>query len=134
MPEFHSTAASAAGNGFDAFTAAYVMALYFTDTGEGDQPDSEAELAPEALTRIKADCAEFQAVSADLLEQACDRDGYTLERAGHDFWLTRNGHGAGFWDRNELDGDGLGDALTSAAKGFGEVWSYAGDDNLIYVG
>lgn len=21
------------------------------------------------------------------------------ERAGHDFWLTRAGHGAGFWDR-----------------------------------
>lgn len=31
------------------------------------------------------------------------REDYTGdERFGHDFWLTRNGHGAGFWDRSEL--------------------------------
>ncbi len=44
------------------------------------------------------------------------------EQFGHDFILTRNGHGAGFWDR------GLGDAgrrLTDAAKTFGEIHAYA---------
>lgn len=39
-------------------------------------------------------------------------------RAGHDFWLTRNGHGAGFWD-----GDWKEPAatfLTKASQEFGE--------------
>lgn len=27
------------------------------------------------------------------------------EQLGHDLWLTRNHHGAGFWDRNYKDGD-----------------------------
>jgi hypothetical protein len=40
------------------------------------------------------------------------------QHAGHDFWLTRNGHGAGFWDR----GMGmLGDELTAACKPYGSA-------------
>ncbi len=33
----------------------------------------------------------------------------------HDFWLTRNGHGAGYWDGDY--GDELGDTLTEACEG-----------------
>lgn len=45
-------------------------------------------------------------------------------QAGHDFWLTREGHGAGFWDR----GLGVaGDRLSDAAKTFG-----AGDLAMTY--
>lgn len=51
----------------------------------------------------------------------------------HDFWLTRNGHGAGFWDRTELDADELGDRLTVLAKEFGAVDLYQGDDRLLYL-
>jgi len=29
----------------------------------------------------------------------------------HDFWLTRSGRGAGFWDRGEI-GDGVGKKIT----------------------
>ncbi len=46
---------------------------------------------------------------------------------GHDFWLTRNGHGAGFWDRymeaEPKDRERvkeLGDILTAATKVYGE--------------
>lgn len=47
---------------------------------------------------------------------------------GHDFWLTRNGHGAGFWDR------GLGEhgnVLTRAAKTFSSVDLYVNDNGEI---
>jgi hypothetical protein len=58
------------------------------------------------------------------------------ESAGHNFWLTRNGHGTGFWDE-DLDSDAggkkLGDALTALCKKFGEVWTYVGDDKLIHI-
>lgn len=47
---------------------------------------------------------------------------------GHDFTLTRNGHGAGFWDRGLGD---VGDKLTALCKPFGEVSAYVGDDNKI---
>jgi hypothetical protein len=50
-------------------------------------------------------------------------------RAGHDFWLTRNGHGAGFWDRGLGD---LGERLSKAAKVYGEVYLYPGDDGKVY--
>lgn len=39
------------------------------------------------------------------------------EHFGHDFALTRNGHGAGFWDRGLGD---LGDRLTAMSKPYGE--------------
>lgn len=57
---------------------------------------------------------------------------YTQEMiyvAGIDFWLTRNGHGAGFWDRGLGD---VGTRLTCAAHNYGSVDLYAGDDGLIY--
>lgn len=37
---------------------------------------------------------------------------------GHDFALTRNGHGAGFWDRGYGP---VGDRLTDAAESYGEA-------------
>lgn len=40
----------------------------------------------------------------------------------HDFWLTRNGHGCGYWDGDY--GDKLGDLLTKACESRGRqhVW------------
>jgi len=49
---------------------------------------------------------------------------------GHDFWLTRNHHGAGFWDR---DYGKRGDRLTKAAHKFGERHVYVGVDGLLYL-
>lgn len=43
----------------------------------------------------------------------------TIAQIGHDFWLTRNGHGAGFWDR---DLGALGAKLSKIAESFGEVY------------
>lgn len=40
----------------------------------------------------------------------------------HDFWLTRNGHGAGFWDGDYsevVDGREVGDILSELAHSFG---------------
>ncbi len=56
----------------------------------------------------------------------------------HDFWLTRNYHGAGFWDGDYDDYDDLGDeavrALTdlSQSQQFGMVDLYVGDAGKIY--
>ncbi len=46
----------------------------------------------------------------------------------HDFWLTRNGHGAGFWDGDYLEGD----KLTALAESYGGSDLYVGDDGKLY--
>ena len=53
-----------------------------------------------------------------------------LAYAGHDFFLTRCGHGCGYWD-----GDwpkGIAEGLDKLAKGFGAYDLYVGDDGPIY--
>lgn len=50
-----------------------------------------------------------------------DLSGIEPEQLGHDFWLTRNRHGAGFWDRGLGE---VGDKLTRLSHGFGGVELY----------
>jgi hypothetical protein len=49
---------------------------------------------------------------------------------GHDYFLTRNHHGAGFWDRGLGE---LGDLLTSYAHSMGSTYEYLGDDGNVYT-
>jgi hypothetical protein len=55
-------------------------------------------------------------------------------QAGHDLWLTRNGHGAGFWDRNseraDPAGHAAGERLSAAARELGEAYLYLDRDTL----
>lgn len=110
----------------DMFTRAYIEALYFTDTGCDHDIPEDAELAPQTLQSIIADCNGFRAVAREALE----RSGQDESQSGHDFWLTRNGHGVGFWDRGLGD---VGDELTEYAHAYSSVDAYAGDDGLIYL-
>jgi len=115
------------------FIQGYINAIYFTDTGDETQPESDVMMAPETLQLIKNDCRDFIGNAAGLLDEAVTRVGYDAERAGHDFWLTRNGHGAGFWCRDELEDGGLGDKLTAIVAWFHGVGLYTGDDGLAYL-
>ena len=95
------------------------------------------DLAPETLAQMIADCDQFQAQHGDLIRAAidtgevvCGPDFDACERAAHDFWLTRNGHGAGFWDGDWPEP--MSDRLDEAAKAFGEFDLYMGDDGKIH--
>ena len=115
----------------DTFTTAYLEAIEFTDFhSDNEELQNSDGLSPELLASIEADCAAFQEANADDLDEAYDEHGFTLEQAGHDFWLTRNGHGAGFWDRGLGE---RGDRLTAAAHAYGTSELYAGDDGRLYV-
>lgn len=67
---------------------------------------------PETLDAFAQDCDAFQRDHAKDLGDAYEGSvRYNDELAGHDYWLTRNGHGAGFWDRGLGPvGDRLADA------------------------
>ena len=122
----------------DAFTAAYVEAIYFTDAGPDDACDTDDLFSDSAWEQIKGDCEFFQGRAKCLLEDAYETGQYDAAQAGHDFWLTRNGHGSGFWDRKELDGLStinatLGARLTKIAKEFRSLSLVKGDDGLVYL-
>jgi hypothetical protein len=118
----------------DTFTTAYIECALWSSTNEDGQPldddFDESDLAPETMAKMIADCQAFQSENADDLN-AC---GLGMERQGHDFWLTRNRHGAGFWDHGNM-GEQENAALkrlTDAAHLCGTVDLYAGDDGMIY--
>ena len=128
---------------FDEFTWAYIECALWSscDANQGDEPldanyDS-SDLAPETLAEMLEDCADFQKSFGSLVPPGDDA------QAGYDFWLTRNGHGAGFWDGDwarSMPPDHwaarqyktVGDFLTAMSKPYGEVDLYVGDDGLIY--
>jgi hypothetical protein len=118
------------------FTQAYIeCALWITGDDEagyeylGDHFDPE-DIHPDSLGAMLADCADFQQANAADLEAAYETPEYTPSNAGHDFWLTRNGHGAGFWDR---DLGTVGDRLSEACKPYGTRELYLGDDGNIHT-
>lgn len=124
------------GTQIDAFTRGYIgAALWSTmdnsdpDTG-GDPLDKNygiEDLAPSTLAQMKADAEAFQKAEAKDLKES----GLSDSDAGYDFWLTREGHGTGFWDRGLGD---VGERLSKAAKAYGEFDLYVGDDGKIYAG
>lgn len=122
-----------------AFEQAYLTAMFYTS--DELETSGFSNLAPETLASILADCETFKASAAyKLVREAEDNeelgdlfegDGGVSSQAGHDFWLTRNGHGAGFWDGDWPEPHAS--ALDEVAKGFGESSAYLGDNGLIYL-
>lgn len=101
----------------EAFLNAYLECALWADAAELDTEDYTIEdFAPEALEAAHEDCTAF------ITENAEDLRGLDAEHAGHDFWLTRNGHGAGYWDR---PGRARGQRLTDSAQAYPEVNLYA---------
>lgn len=84
------------------------------------------DIAPDTLAEMRRDCDNFcESEAADLAAS-----GLSEEQQGHDFWLTRNGHGAGFWDRGI---GAVGNRLSKAAKVYGGVDLYIGDDGKVHA-
>lgn len=86
-----------------------------------------SDIAPELIEQSKKDITAFYEKAGDTLDR------YDDKQIGHDFWLTRNRHGAGFWDGDYEEVEGDGDKLTEIAQEFGEVDPYVGDDGKIYA-
>jgi hypothetical protein len=129
---------------FDTFLDAYIEAALWAETAigdpkeeeEGDRFDSsfqtmgytEEDISKETMDQMKEDCTKFLNENYDLIKNDEDNAG-NFEQAGHDFWLTRAGHGAGYWDGDWSNGD----ELTAACKKFKNIDLYVGDDGLVYA-
>lgn len=122
------------------FTRAYVTAMLWSTTDEevhkgGAGPDdcldkryNIGDVDSECLEKVMEECRQFMDDNAHKLDACAGLGDYAnpewsvMERAGHDFALTRNGHGAGFGDRNL---GWVGNLLHDASKRYGESYWYA---------
>lgn len=114
----------------DVFQRAYKVAALWSSTDDNGEPlDHGRDLSDihgDTHEAMDKDCASFVDEYWVYLE---DLD---PEQCGHDFWLTRNGHGAGFWDRGLGEvGDRLSDACGCGTK-YPDVDLYVGDDEMVH--
>jgi hypothetical protein len=104
----------------DAFTIACLECALWSSTDGSTESGGEPldanytidDMTVDAIRSLQRDCRSFTAHHG----QDIDRAGLTLQQAGHDFWLTRNGHGTGFWDRGLGE---IGERLSKASKAYG---------------
>lgn len=104
------------------FEQGYIDALLWcgvyeeNESGELTTTDDLFDLSlvsTDALKQIREDCDAFVSTNRELLDATAG----DYSQHGHDFYLTRNRHGAGFWDRGYGD---IGRALTDSAHAYGE--------------
>lgn len=127
-------------NGLPEIVESYLEAVAFTDFGDENEPEDGSKFGPTAQLQAHTEVLEFLKMCSDAGLFKCKGSvfsplgevmmkGYTMNSLAHDFWLTRNRHGTGFWDR----GLGrVGDKLTELAHTCGSRGVYVGDDNLVY--
>lgn len=109
----------------------YLATALWADLPEdADKNLTSSDIAPESRATAEKELSEFLEKAMPLLEKYDTEEPKEGDLA-HDFWLTRNGHGAGFWDGDW--GDELGGELTKLAESFGGVDLYVGDDGKVYI-
>lgn len=127
---------------FEEFLTGYQEAALWSsiDTIKNDEGEEETvhlddgyEMHEETKAKFRQDCKDFCDFAEPQLRRAIDCTGYGAVQAGHDLWLTRAGHGAGYWDRGQLPRE-LREQLSDAARDAGSRELYIGDDGLIHQG
>ena len=118
----------------DEFTQAYLECALWAENDHRDEQGknygepldnnySIEDIDPESLFKMVADCASFQLGQKRYIAS-------NLSRAGCDFWLTRNGHGAGFWDGDWPEPAAT--RLTKASEKFDTIDICVGDNSTLY--
>lgn len=110
----------------DQMLSAYLECALWTDEDELPEGSTIYDVAKPSHDQASKDCARF-------LFHFPQSEDYSPEQLGHDLWLTRNRHGAGFWDRPEVYGKENAEAFTDYAHSIGERWAYTGDDGNVYI-
>ena len=104
------------------------------DETQLDEHHGPGDLSPPALALITRECDAFEAWMDKRIGEldafvTCSGDPRT--QAAHDFCLTRNEHGAGFWDGDWTEPQAS--LLTEHSHTYGNVDPYIGDDGKIHT-
>lgn len=87
--------------------------LEFSDSAEAYADSVVEEFLAKAIPTLKREAPDYE---------------LPADQAGHDLWLTRNGHGSGFWDDKNTYPGTIGNVLTDYAKDMGEDYLYVTDN------
>ncbi|MCK5610445.1 hypothetical protein KAR91_51710 [Candidatus Pacearchaeota archaeon] len=107
-----------------------IAALWSSTDDSGNHLDKNFNLdnfAPETNATIRQDCEKFITDNETILSSIQN----SPDHIAHDFWLTRNGHGAGFWDGDYAEP--YATLLTEYCAKLGGSDLYVGDDNQLYI-
>ena len=106
------------------FTLGYIECALWSSTDDNGKPldSGDYEASAKFKKEARADCREFIKQNKSGLVAFAEQYGLEPSSLGHDFWLTRNRHGAGFWARGLTDK--VSQRLTDSAKYSGEVYLY----------
>jgi len=124
MPEFVMGGRDECAREESEFVLGFIEALFFTESSltrnsdewlsdecqealeDGSLPGDVgySDIHPDSLAAIRADCETWQEENKALLALAYST-GYDETQAGRDYLYSRQGHGVGFWDREELQVD-----------------------------
>lgn len=110
------------------FQAYVEAALWSSSDDEGEPLDRHFDsdgIDADTRKRMLKDCSAFLNKNEALLDEC----GLDWDEVGHNFWLSRNGHGTGFFDKVEAP---LGDQLQEAAEAFAAFDLYVGDDGYVH--
>ncbi len=138
MPEFFPDHVPA---GCTAFEEGYFSAAEWLANGYGPKYENDSSLddtdraklrgwTRDAIAKGKADCVRFCEENREDLAAFCEITGRDLDLAGYCFWLSRNGHGAGFFDRDAGD---VGDRLQEVCEKWSEVDVESFHNRLVFV-
>ncbi len=113
---------------------AYLVTAIWSSTDEAGLPLDDrfdwTHISPESRAEMDAELDVFLAKATALLAGVPN---IKWAQVAHDFWLTRNHHGAGFWDTPERwGGEAIADQLTAEAQSYGERDLVVGDDGRLY--
>lgn len=93
-----------------------------SDTSLQNQGYSIDDIDPSNLASLKTDCRFF-------FDENYSKIQTNIRLAGHDFWLTSNRHGAGFWDGDWEEN--IGKELTEDSHKFSEHTFYV-NEGVVY--
>ena len=132
--EFSQESPAPIEHDIDEILASYFEAALWTDEDRlAEEVGEEAahgfgifDFSEETRTKAKEDITRFMEKAGQYLTEITD------EMIGHDFWLTRNRHGAGFGDRKELDWE-ISDKIRKICHEFHEISVIVGDDGKLYL-
>lgn len=127
-------------NNLETFTDGYIKTAIWSsvsDDSEEEMPitdnHNKNDIDKETLEHMEKTCRLFFEIGGynEIMKSETDlpsdsKDKYDV--AGHDFWLTQNGHGAGFWDGDWPNGE----KLTELSDKFDGNNLYVGDDEKIH--
>ena len=130
---------------FEAFVSAYLVAALWSSTDDGDTAldynHDMGDFTETALHTMRQHCSYFLTAqqAGGIIEKAIETGNVYLSgdgsdewsHAGHDFWLTRNGHGAGFWDGDWPEP--YATQLTEICQSLPEIDLYITDDDQIAI-